>query len=120
MRLYLDDDSTHPLLVRLMRQAGHDVQIPSEAGLAGSDDAVHLTHAIDDDRVCLTGDHDDYAKLHTLVIHAHGHHPGILVVRRDNDPKRDPTPRGIVLAMRNLVAAGVDLSDSFFILNHWR
>ena len=120
MRLYLDDDFADPLLVRLLRQAGHDVQTPSEAGLRGNDDAEHLTHAIDEDRICLTGNHDDFRNLHNLVMHAQGHHPGVLVVRRDNDPKRDMTQRGIVNAIRNLIAAAVSLSDSFFILNHWQ
>jgi hypothetical protein len=32
MRLYLDDDSASLLLARLLRQAGHDVQVPGGAG----------------------------------------------------------------------------------------
>jgi hypothetical protein len=55
MRLYLDDDSAATLLARLLTQAGHDVQTPADAGLSGEDDAVHLTDAIKDDRVLLTG-----------------------------------------------------------------
>ena len=39
MRLYLDDDSTSALLVRLFRQAGHDVRIRAEIGMA-SENAV--------------------------------------------------------------------------------
>jgi hypothetical protein len=38
MRLYLDDDSASSLLTRLLRQAGHDVRLPSEVGMAGEDD----------------------------------------------------------------------------------
>ena len=34
MRLYLDDDTAFPLLARLLRQAGHDVELPADAGLA--------------------------------------------------------------------------------------
>jgi RNA polymerase sigma factor (sigma-70 family) len=59
-------------------------------------------------------------ELHDLIMQAAGHHPGILVIRRDNDPKRDMTPRGIVQAIGNLIAAGVALQDQFTILNHWR
>jgi hypothetical protein len=33
MRLYLDDDSASALLTRLLRQAGHDVRVPSEVGM---------------------------------------------------------------------------------------
>jgi hypothetical protein len=43
MNIYLDDDSIGGLLVRLLRQAGHDVELPAMQGLAGVDDVVHLT-----------------------------------------------------------------------------
>ena len=41
MRVYLDDDSAALLLARLLRQAGHDVELPADVGLSGEDDAVH-------------------------------------------------------------------------------
>lgn len=120
MRLYLDDDTAAPLLAKLLRNAGHDVQIPTDAGIAGAPDPVHLTHAIADDWVCLTRNHDDFWLLHNLINQAQGHHPGILVVRQDNDPTRDLTPKGIVSAIRKLQTAGVPIRDEFIILNHWR
>jgi predicted nuclease of predicted toxin-antitoxin system len=120
MRLYLDDDMASALLARLLRQAGHEVQIPGDTGMSGAVDPVHLAYAIRERRVLLSGNHDDYQALHDLIIEAQGHHPGIVVIRRDNDPRRDMTPRGIVNALRNLENAGVPLLDSFRILNHWR
>jgi hypothetical protein len=120
MRLYLDDDTASPLLAKLLRKAGHDVQLPGEAGMVGAPDPVHLTHAIADDRICTTRNHDDFWILHNLIKQAQGHHPGIFVVRQDNDPTRDLTPKGIVGAIRKLEAAGVPLQDEFIILNHWR
>jgi hypothetical protein len=120
MNLYLDDDSVERLLVQLLIQTGHDVQIPADVGLSGSDDAIHLKHAIDSGRVCLTRNHRDFVNLHNLIMSARGHHPGVLVVRRDNDPHRDMTARGIVNAVRNLATAGVPLADCFYVLNHWR
>jgi hypothetical protein len=89
-------------------------------GISGEDDAVHFTCAIRDQRILLSGNHDDFENLHDLVLVAGGHHPGILIVRRDNDPSRDLTPRGIVRALRNLEATGISLADSFYTLNHWR
>ena len=103
-----------------IRQASHDVQVPTDAGLSGEDDAVHLTYAIKNGRVLLTGNHRDFLNLHNLLMQAAGHHPGILVVRRDNDPTRDLTPSGIVRAIRNLLAANVPVPDDYVILNHWR
>ena len=120
MRLYLDDDIASPLLARLLRQAGHDTQLPVEAGLSGSDDPVHLTHAVREDRVLVSRNYKDFENLHDLIMQVGGHYPGILIVRRDNDPTRDLRPPGIVRAIRNLLAASVSLADHFIILNHWR
>jgi hypothetical protein len=50
MRLYLDDDTASSLLVKLLRKAAHEVQVPSEVGMAGAPDPVHLAHAIGDGR----------------------------------------------------------------------
>ena len=90
------------------------------AGMLGKHDAVHLTHAIDDGRILLSHNHNDFDELHELVMTAHGHHPGILIVRRDNDPKRDLSPRGIALAVANLEASQFAMADQFQVLNQWR
>jgi hypothetical protein len=120
MRLYVDDDLAQPLLAQLLRKAGHDVVFPIALGLSGREDPVHLRHAIRQVRVFLSGNHDDFEQLHDLVLEARGHHAGILIVRRDNNPKRDLGPRGIVRALGNLIAANVTLDDQFLVLNHWR
>jgi len=120
MRIYLDDDSAWPLLAQLLVKAGHDVQMPSDVGMAGKPDALHLAHAIHDDRACLTKNYDDYLALQHLIKEAQGQHAGILVVRQDNDPRRDLTAKGIVTAVRNLEAAGVPIQNEYIILNHWR
>jgi predicted nuclease of predicted toxin-antitoxin system len=120
MRLYLDDDIVAAVLVRLLRQAGHDVQVPADVGLAGKEDPIHLRHAIKEGRVTLTKNYRDFQLLHFLVLESGGHHPGILVVREDNDPKRDLTLRGIVRALANLEKSGLPIADNYHILNHWR
>lgn len=120
MKIYLDDNITSGLLINLLHKAGHDVQIPSDVGLAGQDDAVHLAHAIRQSRVAVSEDYSDFQNLHDLITAAHGHHPGIFVVRKDNDPRRDLTPRGIVRAIANLIAAGFPIADQYTALNHWR
>jgi hypothetical protein len=55
-----------------------------------------------------------------LVQATHGRHAGILVVRSDNDVRRDMKDRDIVRAIANLVAAGIPVANEFHILNHWR
>lgn len=120
MRLYLDDDSVSGLLVRLLRQNGHDAIVPADVALAGALDAAHLAWAVREDRLLVSRNDRDFRALHDLVMVAGGHHPGILVVRFDNDPRKDLQPAGIVRAISNLAAAGVPLSDGFHVLNHWR
>jgi hypothetical protein len=120
MRFYLDDDISAGLLVQLLRGAGHDVQVPPDVGLAGRPDPVHLTHAIRESRVFLSRNYRDFELLHLLILQAQGHHCGILVVRRDNDPRRNMKPRDIVRALANLEAAGVPITDEYIILNAWQ
>ena len=120
MNLYLDDDSASPLLATLLRNNGHDVVLPRDVAMAGEPDAVHLTYAIREGRACLTKDRRDYWILHSLVMTSHGHHPGIIVVRKENNPARDMSPKGIVNAIRKLEAAGVPIADEYVILNQWR
>jgi hypothetical protein len=120
MKLYLDEDSASLVLVQLLRAAGHDVQTPSEATMLGEDDTVQFTHAIEKDRVILTRNHDDFRNLHNLSTALRGHHPGIIVVCKENNPRRDLTARGMVRAISKLLAAAVPVADQFTILNLWR
>ena len=120
MNLYLDDDSVHGVLIRLLEGAGHDVLTPADVALVGADDSVHLTRTIFNDRVLVSHNHDDFNNLHELVAASNGRHPGILIIRKDNDPRRDMTPRGIVNAIAKLVAANAPIEKQFVILNHWR
>src|SRR5436309_11492351 len=119
MLLYLDDDIIEGLLVKLLRKAGHNVEIPADAGLASADDSVHLTHAIRTGRVLLSQNHKDFEQLHILVLEAQGHHPGVLIVRKDGD-KRDLRPAGIVRTLARLLASGDPISDHYTILNYYR
>ncbi len=120
MKIYLDDDSIEALPVRLLRADGHDVVTSSQAGNQGLPDPTHFLYAIRDGRALLTRNHRDFERLHDLVIGAGGHHPGVLVVRRDNNPKRDLDAKGIVRALRKLIRAGAPIADRLTILNHWR
>src|SRR4051794_3326075 len=100
MRIYLDDNLASRLLATLLQKAGHEVVRPADVGLGGRSDPVHLEHAIADGLVMLTRDRDDFRELHQLILTANGSHPGLLVVRYDNDPTRDMKPKDIVTAIR--------------------
>lgn len=94
MNLYLDDDSCAGVLVAMLRKAGHDVRIPADVGMEGRHDAEHLLYNVRDGRVVLSGNYRDFEPLHHLVIGCSGVHFGILLVRKDNDPRKDMTPQG--------------------------
>ena len=120
MRIYLDDDTVETLLVRLLRRAGHDTELPADAGLVGAADVIHLRHAIRNDRILLSHNFRDFENLHYLISDAGGRHRGIFLIRKDNDPRRDMTPRGVVNAIARLLAAGLPIENGFHVLNHWR
>jgi len=121
MRLYIDDDSVDPGLLRLLRRDGHDVKVPTDVGLAGQSDQVHLAHAIRQGRAILTRNYRDFEALHELVVFAaSGHHVGILVVRFDSNPRNNMSSGAIARAVGNLENAAVSIADSYFELNHWQ
>ena len=120
MNLYLDDDSAKALLATLLRKAGHPVEIPADAGMVGAADPRHLTHAARQEYVLLTRNHDGFEDLHVLVQVTGGQHPGLLVIRSDNDPTRDMKDRDIVRAIANLEKSGVPILNELHVLNHWR
>jgi len=121
MRLYIDDDSVDPGLIRLLRRDGHDVKIPADVGLVGSSDQIHLAHAIRDRRAILTRNHRDFEPLDDLVVSAaQGYHQGMLVVRYDNNPRNNMSLGDVARAIRNLESAGVAIADSYHELNHWQ
>ena len=120
MRIYVDEDLARGLLIRLLRNAGHDVEGPADVGMLGRSDPAQFTHAIQQRRVCLTANYDDLEELHLLLREGNGHQPGILVVRQENNPTRDLTRKGIVAAIRKLEAAGAPIANEYIVLNQWR
>ena len=120
MNLYLDDHFTEQELAGMLRSQGHAVVRPAEVGLRGASDARHLEHCIRHRLVPLTADRLDFYELHNLVQAAGGQHHGILIVRYDNDPKRDMKTKHIVRAVGKLEQSGTALINQVVILNHWR
>jgi hypothetical protein len=108
------------LLIKLLREAGHDVWVPGENGRTGLRDPLHLVAAIVDSRAVLTLNYDDFKDLHVLLRAASGRHPGLLVIRKDNDSARDLSPPGIVNAIRKLELSGQAIENEYIILNQWR
>ena len=91
MNLYLDDDRAKGKLLALLRQAGHGASSSAECGMVGASDARHFEYAARNHLVLLTRNYDDFAELHDVVQVTQGIHYGILVIRSDNDTRRDMT-----------------------------
>ena len=120
MRVLADENMSSRRLAARLQAAGHDVVLATDVGLVAVSDARVMAWAAGEGRPVLTRDHEDFADLHDLVMAVRGHHPGILVVRFDNDPRHNLTERAIATALGNLESAGVMVADRIHVLNHWR
>ena len=120
MRVLIDENMSSRRLAARLQSVGHDVLLASDVGLGSVSDARVLAWAVAQDRPVLTRDHEDFADLHDLVLAVGGHHPGILVVRFDNDPRHNLTERAIATAIGNLESSGVAVAVRIHVLNHWR
>ena len=116
LKLLIDEDTQDKLLVRLLRNAGHDVITVNEAGLMGQTDPIVLDYARANSRLLLTYNCDDFEELHQV----NSLHSGILAVYRDANSKKDMTFKTIVRALANLEAANIPLANQFISLNQWR
>jgi hypothetical protein len=120
VKLYLDDDTVASLLVGLLRKAGHDVVIPADLGMSGRHDAEHLLRCVNEGRVFLTKNYRDFVPIHGLVIGCTGTHTGIIVIRQEDDRRKNMTPEGIVTAVGKVEQAYPDLTNELVFLNDWR
>ena len=120
MRLYLDEDIASRHLVQALRKAGHDVTTPADVGLLGESDTLQLTHAVRDDRVCLSRNSRDFKNLHNLILLCGGSHSGIFALYSDNDRRRDMKPVQIVAAIKNVCEVLVSMRNHVIDLNDWR
>jgi predicted nuclease of predicted toxin-antitoxin system len=120
MNIYLDDNLAEDQLVKLLVKGGHAAVQPADVGMAGKSDARHFAHAIRQLWVLLTRDRDDFEDLHQLVLTSGGSHPGILVVRYENDSTKDMKPKHIAAAIIKLTKSGIYVTDGYVVLNHWR
>jgi hypothetical protein len=81
-QLYADEDFSAPVIQRL-RQLGHDILTPYEAGQAGQGitDAAVVAFATAGGRAVVTFNRRHFIRLHTEV----SSHAGIIVCTRDDD-----------------------------------
>jgi predicted nuclease of predicted toxin-antitoxin system len=120
MRFLIDENMSSPVLASRLRAQGHDPVLGSDVGLLSVADARVLIYSISQGLPVLTRDAEDFEDLHDLVMAAAGHHPGILIVRFDNDPRHNLTDRAIATAISRLEFSVVPTRDQIHVLNQWR
>lgn len=95
LRLLIDEDSQSKPLVKILREAGHDVVTVNEVEANGQPDPVVLNYARENDRILLTHNCGDFEAIHR----ENPIHPGILAVYRDADPSQNMNRQAIVKAL---------------------
>ena len=116
MKLLLDEDSQGNVLVRLLRDVGHDVQTVASAGMAGQADPAVLAYAKVAGRVLLTRNGRDFLRLHQ----ADSDHAGILIEYQDMDPSKNMTYPQIVAAIAKIEASSWNLHRELVGINAWQ
>ena len=116
MRLLLDEDSQGKALVRLLQDAGHDVETVYGAGLASEPDPVVLGYAKRTGRILLTRNAEDFELLHEM----NRSHFGILVEYQNNDPSKNLSFEQIVDAIRKIEESGWLVAGEFVSINAWQ
>jgi predicted nuclease of predicted toxin-antitoxin system len=120
MRFLLDENMSDRRRASRLKAQGHDPILAIDVGLLSVSDPRVLIWAITQALPVLTRDSEDFTDLHDLLMAAGGHHPGILVVRFDSDPRHNLTDRGITSAIHKLESSGIPIPDRIHVLNQWR
>ena len=118
--LYLDDCADRDELGDRLRAAGFEVYTPRSEDTVGWDDPDHLAHAATKGFALLTFNAGDFRDLHEQWAAEARDHAGILLVRFDNDRRRDMQPADIVRALQRLLQSGLPLADQIHSLNAWK
>jgi hypothetical protein len=120
MRFLTDENMSDRRRASRLRAQGHDPVLAIDVGLLSASDPRVLIWAISQALPVLTRDAEDFTELHDLIMAAGGHHPGILIVRFDSDPRHNLTDRAIAGAITKLEVAGIAIADHIHVLNQWR
>jgi predicted nuclease of predicted toxin-antitoxin system len=115
LRLLVDEDTQAKRLVKLLREAAHDVLTVEEAGLEAHPDTQILEHARRQNRIVLTRNFEDFRALHEVG----PQHPGICAMYEDRDAAKNMTRPAIARALANPEASGLELAGQFVALNAW-
>lgn len=115
LALLIDEDTLAKVLVKMLKESGHDVLTVNEVGLSGEPDSVVLDYARKNRRIVVTRNCQDFEDLHL----ENSAHSGIFAIYENKDYSKDISRQEIVKAIANLEAASIPLTNQFISLNHW-
>jgi predicted nuclease of predicted toxin-antitoxin system len=113
LKLLLDEDIKARTLIRLLREAGHDVLTTSDFLIDGFPDMAVLECGIREERVVVTYNCGDFRALHALC----PNHFGVVAIYQE--PGKSMSYSEIVTALGNMEKAMANASLGFQILNQW-
>lgn len=115
LALLIDEDTLAKVLVKMLKEADHDVLTVNEVGLSGEPDEVVLNYARKNQRILLTRNCQDFEELHL----ENSVHSGIFAVYENQDRRKDLSRKDIIKAIENIELASIPLANQFISLNHW-
>ena len=102
-------------MVEQLKTEGHNVVTVTQAGLNGLMDRRVLDFAIENKLLVLTTNCDDFVE----ETRQRSNHSGVLLVYQYEDTAKNMSYQQIVLAIRNLEASEVPLSNTCHTLNRY-
>ncbi len=119
LKLLIDECLLDKALVSKLRNDGHDVVTASEVGLIRKRDEIVFQYAIDQQRIVLTTNCNDFIILASTATTTKNLYPGILLVYRYNNPNKDMSNEQIVTAISNLEKTSAVISNNCHSLNFY-
>lgn len=103
----------------MLKSAGHNVTTVFEVNLAGMPDYDVLMYAIKTKRILFTQNCEDFVSLSESIVSNGGNHPGIILLHKNNNQKKDMSYPEIVKAIDNLIDTGIAIPNSVHRLNQY-
>lgn len=113
IKIYLDDNLDNDYLKNILRNFGFEVISPREIKMRHKKDEEHLKYAIINQALVLTKD-KGFKKLHNKI-----NHRGIIIIRQENNLKKDMKENKIVKALKNIEALKLKLENNLIYLNQF-
>ncbi len=114
IKIYLDDNLDNDEMIIFLQVNGFEVISPRKIGMSRKQDEEHLKCAILNNSVILTYDHG-FTRLHNKF----SNHSGIIIIFRQNNPKKEMTRTLIVRALKNIIDLNLELKNKIYKLNNF-